>query len=240
MGYGPVELAGDLVSGGWDAIANITSGIGKGAESLISPFFPSPQKQTPTVSQIVEPMGATGQTFRPTDPENPSMVETQKMYAGDNFLSSQYAERFNAPAKVAESKELSASISKKDSDWLGGGLDWALAQSKKIATVADEFMKTWDLEPRKSISEGPKETGNSPGTVTHMQQDVDKRVGTIRATGSKLLEQVKGLFSIGFEGPTGDQPAHQTKTGAEYFPEPKTTLGIAVAVVIVALLLLRK
>lgn len=240
MGYGPVELAGDLVQGGWDAVANITSGIGKGAEALISPFFPSPQKQTPTVSQIVEPMGATGFTFRPTDPENMSMAETQKMYADDNYLGTQYAERFNAPAKVAESKQLSESVSKKDSDWIGETLDWALAQSKKIATVADEFTKTWDLESREPISEGPKEIGNSPGTVTHMQQDVDKRVGTIRATGSKLLEQVKGLFSIGYEGPTGDQPVHQTKGGTEYFPKPKATLGIAAAVGIIALLLLRK
>ncbi len=238
MGYGPIELAGDLVQGGWDAVANITSGIGKGAEALISPFFPSPQKQTPTVSQIVEPMGATGFTFRPTDPENPSMVETQGMYADRNFLGTQSAERFNAPAKVAESKKLSESVSKKDSDWISGGLDWALAQSKKIATVADEFMKTW--ESREPISEGPKETGNSPGTVTHMQQGIDKRIDIIRTIGSQLLEQVKGSFSVGYKGPTGDQPAHQTKTGTGYYPEPKATLGIAVAVCIIALLLLRK
>ena len=236
---GPIEMAGDLVSGGWGAIANITSGIGKGAEALISPFFPSPQKQAPTVSQIVAPMGATGQTFRPTDPENISMVETQKMYAEGNYIGTQYAERFNAPAKVAESKQLSASVSKKDSDWFGNTLDWALEQSKKIATVADQYMEVWDLSKREPISEGPKEVGNSPGTVTHLQKDIDKRVGTIKTTGSKLLAQFKGLFSVGYEGPTGDQPAHQTKTGTEFL-EPRTTIAFAAVAIIAAFLLLRK
>ena len=107
MGYGPIEFTSDVVSGGWNAIANITSGIGKGAEALISPFFPSPQKKTPTVSETVKSAGMVGQTFRPVDKENQSMVETSGMYLSDNFLSSQYAERFNAPTKVKESKALS-------------------------------------------------------------------------------------------------------------------------------------
>jgi len=236
MGYGPVELAGDLVSGGWNAVANITSGIGQGAEALISPFFPSPQKHTPTVSQIVAPMGATGLTYRPVDPENMSMVETQSMYADRNFLDTQYEERFNAPAKVAESKELSASVSKKDSDWIGEGLTWALDQTKKVRTVADEFMELWGVKKREPISEGPTEIGNSPGTVTHTQKDIDKRVDTIKGMGSGMLEQIKGLFSIGYPGPTGDQPVNEPTTGTVI--EPQAALVIA-AVAVVAYLLLR-
>lgn len=238
MGFGPVELAGGIVQGGWDAIANITSGIGKGAEALISPFFPTPQKKTPTVSQIVEPMGAAGETYRTTMLENQSMVETQKMYAHGNYIGTQYEERFNAPAKVAESKQLSASVSKKDSDWLGGGLDWALSQSKKIATVADEFMMTWDLKPREPISEGDKEIGNSPGTIVHLQKEIGKGVETVKKMGAGMWGQIKGLFGIGYSGPTGNQPVLGIKHEIE--PSGKTTIGIAIVVVIVALLLLRK
>ena len=235
MGYGPIEFTSDVVSGGWNAIANITSGIGKGAEALISPFFPSPQKKTPILSETVKSAGMVGQTFRPVAKENQSMVETSGMYLSDNFLSSQYAERFNAPAKVAESKALSASVSAKDSDWLGNSLTWALEQSKKISTIADSFIELWGLKPREPISEGAAEIGNSPGTVEHLQKDFYRQAETTKTWAKGFLDQVKGLFGIGYEGPAGGQPVQDVTH--EIGPFTRAEFG-TIAIVVIALLLL--
>ena len=220
-------------SGGWMSVQNIINSIGRGAEALVSPFFPTPQKKTPTVSQINEQAGNDGLTYRPVIKENQSMVETNQMYAQSNFLGTQYEERFNPPAKVRESKNLSASVSQTETDWISGSLDWALQQSKKVDTIVDYVIDKWHLKPREPISEGPSEIGNSPCVIANMQPSEGEtpaaETKVSRVTG--IIDQVKGLFNLAFGGPTGPQPVNEI--------DSKQSLGIA-AIIILALFLLVK
>ena len=242
MGSGPLEWAGDVVAGGWNAIGNITAGLGKGAEALISPFFPSPQKSGPTVSETVAAAGGAGDTFRRTAVENQSMVETNQ-WRDFNWVTSPYAANFAPTTKVEQSRRMDAMVSVQQTpfkpvetifDVIGAGVGTAT----KVRTVVDEFMEIWGLKPREPISEGPKEVGNSRGDVSNVGKQVSRAAETVSAWGSAIVKQVKGLFSLGFSGPEGGQPAFGIKHEIE--PSTKLTIYGAIALAVIAIILLRK
>jgi hypothetical protein len=74
------EFVGNLVGGSWNAVSNIVSGIGKGASSFVSGFFPTSQKTT-TISSITLPRENQGATFRPVKTDASSLF-TSGGYVG--------------------------------------------------------------------------------------------------------------------------------------------------------------
>lgn len=232
---------GQTVAGGWNALANITAGIGKGASTLVSGFFPTTQRET-VKSEIVAPAGAAGQTYRPTLPENIGMMQTWS-WSQKDWLGSPQEANFAIPAKIKEGTNLAASVSPGDEskgpvETFVDVLGKFTIGATQIRTAADEFMEAWGLKPREPISEGPKETGASAGIVQHLNDIREKTASVlpaIQAAGSAILDQVKGLFSLGYE-PTGSQPVFSIQHELE--PKTKITAGVIGAGIIIALLLL--
>lgn len=231
---------GQTVEGGWNALANITAGIGKGASTLVSGFFPTPQRET-IKSESIAAAGGGGQTYRTTLPENLSMGWTRN-FADQDWIGSPYQNQFAVPIKIKESKDLAAKVS---TEMQRGPVEtfvdvakWGTEQAVKITTAADEFMYAWGLKKREPISEGPKETGASRGTVQYLNDIRDKTAAVlpaVKAAGGAILDQVKGLFNLGYE-PTGGQPVFSIQH--ELDPKTKLTAGMIAAGIIIALLLL--
>lgn len=231
---------GQTVEGGWNAIANITAGIGKGASTLVSGFFPTPQREK-IKSESVASAGAAGTTYRQTRWENPSM-QLSWNFAQKDWIGSPQEAQFAIPAKVKESQQLAGKISAEPQrgplETFVDVMKYGTEQAIKITTVADEFMYAWGLKKREPISEGPKETGASRGTIQYLQDIRDRTaqvLPAIQAAGSAILDQVKGLFSLGYES-TGKQPVFSIQHELE--PKTKITVGVVAAGIIIALLLL--
>jgi len=232
---------GQTVEGGWNAIANITSGIGKGAGTLVSGFFPTSQREK-VAGGSPAPAEGSGLTYRPVLPENIGMHQTWSWSQKEWETPNPYQEQFAIPTKTKESQDLAAKVSAKPQQ---GAVETIVdvfgkftIGATKIRTAADQFMEAWGLKPREPISEGPKETGASAGVIQHLNDLRDKTaavVPTLKAAGSAILDQVKGLFNLAYE-PTGGQPVfgiqHEIGKGT------KITVGMAVAGIIIALLLL--
>lgn len=231
---------GQTVAGGWNAVANVAAGIGKGASSLVSGFFPTPQRDK-VKSEIVAPAGGSGQTYRPVLPENLGMMQTWSWSQQDWELPNPYQAQFAVPSKIQESQDLAAKVSTEIQrgpiETFTEFVKWGTEQAGTIRTAADEFMEAWGLIKREPISEGPKETGASAGIVQHLNDIRDKTAAilpALKAAGSAILDQVKGLFNLGYE-PTGGQPVFSIQH--ELDPKTKTTALIAVAAIIIALFL---
>ena len=228
-----------IIQGGWNAIENITAGIGQGASTFTGAFFPTPQREKIKSESVAAAEGA-GQTYRQTQWENPSMHLSWN-FAQKDWLDSPQEAQFAVPAKIKESQQLAAKVSAEPQR---GPLEtfvdiarWGTEQAAKITTVADEFMVAWGLKKREPISGGAKETGNSPGTIQYLQDIRDKTAAvlpTLKAAGSAILDQVKGLFNLGYES-TGSQPVFSIQHELE--PKTKITIGMAAAGIIIALLL---
>jgi len=230
---------GQTVQGGWSALANITSGIGKGASTLVSGFFPTPQRDKVKSESVLAAEGS-GLTYRPTLPENIGMMQTWSWSQRDWETPNPYQAQFAVPAKIKESQGLAAKVS---TEIPQGPIEtfvdvatWGTTQANKITTVADEFMIAWGLKKREPISEGPKETGASRGTIQYLNDIRDKTASVlpaVKSVGSAIVDQVKGLFSMAFE-PTGSQPVFSI----QHELEPKTKIaGIVVAGIIIAILI---
>lgn len=228
-----VQMAADLVSGGWDALSNVIASIGKGAETVIGSVFPA-QQRTTVKSETVEAAGGTGQTYRPTAPENPSMIETQK-WSSAGWWGSPYQEELSVGVKQAESERLAETMGPK-ADPVSETLEWALAQTRKVTTLYDQLSGLW--EPREVIKETPREGYPEGKDVQHLNETVEKGAEVIKAGVAAVrgvYDQVKGLFNLGFE--QGKQPAFSI----EHELEPTVKIGIGViAAVIILILLLRK
>ena len=229
-----VTMGADLAGGGWDAINNIVAGIGGGAESVWGAFFPAQQRET-VKSETVEAAGGTGQTYRPTIPENQSMIETAQWSAA-GWKGSPYQQELSVSAKQAESKQIAETIGP-PTDPFGQSLGWALEQTTGVVTLFDQIREIWD--PREVIEEVPREGYPEGKNVKHLNQTVDKGAKVLKAGSAwvgDVFEQVKGLFNLGFD-PTGEQPVFSIK----HELEPTTKIGIGViAGIIILILLLRK
>ncbi len=233
---------GAIAEGGWDAISNVASTIGSGAGSLISSFFPAAQREK-VVSQIVAPAGeGTGITYRPVWPDAPSIAQSE-FWADSGWVGSPYQNQYAIPTKIQESKELAAMVSPMKTDAIGGllsdlvgGLEWGTERATEIKTAADEFMYAWGFAKREPIKEGAKETGASRGAVQHLNDIRSagaKVMTTIKGYGSAFVEQVKGLFSLGFQDGKA-QPGFAIRHELE--PSGKTTAGLFIVIAIVAAL----
>jgi len=229
-----ITMGADLVSGGWNALNNIISGIGKGAESVWGAVFPAQQRET-VKSATVQAAGGTGQTYRPTIQENQSMIESET-WRSQGWFGSPYQQELSVSAKRAESKQVAETIGPKV-DTLGQSLDWALEQTRKVTTLFDQLSGIWD--PREVIEEKPREGYPEGQNVRHLNETVEKGADVIKA-GKEwvggVYDQIKGLFNLGFDQ-TGKQPVFSI----QHELEPTAKIGIGViAAVIILILLLRK
>jgi len=232
---------GETIQGGWNAVGNIISGIGTGIGDFTSSFFPQPQAKILT-SQITQPAGGTGQTYRPTIKENQSMLETMDM-AANNWLDSMYEAQF-APAATGYDTQ-TRTWTDNLADFFGGAKS-VLGQAREIRTLVDEVAYDWGLSDRRPISAGPQEVGNSPGNVIYQNRSEDDRAsvieigkGILSGVGSMLsgfADQVKGLFSLGYESPTGAQPVFSIKHEVE--PTAKLSTGLIIGAVALGAILL--
>jgi len=217
-------LGSDLVSGGWDAIDNILA---------YGTPFPAQQRET-VKSETVQAAGGSGQTFRPTAPENPSMLESQK-WSLAGWFGSPYQEELSVGFKSAESQQLAETMGPK-TDPVGEGLAWALDQTKKVTTLYDQLSGLW--QPREVITETPRAGAPEGKDVRHLNETIEKGAKIIKSGTAWLggvFDQVKGLFNLGFD--QGKQPAFSI----EHELEPTVKIGIGViAAAIILVLLLRK
>ncbi len=85
------EFIGDIVGGGWDAVSNVVTGIGKGVSDFGSGFFPQPQRDK-VVSEIVAPVNTRGISYRDITPDARSIQETAA-WAEKFWLDSPYVGR---------------------------------------------------------------------------------------------------------------------------------------------------
>jgi len=217
----------DLVSGGWDALDNIYASMGLDS-------FPA-QQRVKVKSETVEAAGGTGWTFRPTAPENPSMVESKK-WSLAGWLGSPYQEELSVGYKSAESQQLAEVMGPK-ADPFGESLEWALAQTRKVSTLYDELKGLWT--PRDVTKETPRAGYPEGRDVRHLNDTIQKGSEVIRAGVSwagGMIDQVKGLYNRAF-GQTGKQPVFSI----EHELEPGVKIGIGViAAAVILVLLLRK
>jgi len=195
------EFVGNVVQGGWDALGNVASTVGKGASYFVSDFFPAQQRSTMT-SELAAPAGGSGMTYRPVIQENRSMVETWD-FMSKGWIDTPYEQQFAVPIKVAESKALSDSISTmtQPDQKLSGLLSSVLGGIRQIKTVADEFIDLLGLKKHEPVSAGPTEIGNSPGVVVNTEpiREAGADVLTrIQLAGREMINQVKGLFGLGY------------------------------------------
>lgn len=242
------QFFGDVASGGWNALQNVANTVGQGASYVASGFFPSPQRKEPVVSEIVEPAGAGGLSFRPTAPDAPSVWETD-YYRDMLWRGSPYEANLAVGVKQTESKQLEQTMGsgKKTQPiigFLGDVVDRSrgfMSQASEIRTLADDFMQLWGIGGRAPIPEGRRETGNSRGAVRNTDPNatnIRNVVETIRGFTGEFLNQIKGLFNVGFGSPTGAQPAFAIRH--EVQPTPKLTAGLVVVAAVIIFLILRK
>lgn len=222
-------------SGGWNSLENIIAGASIGMSEIGSEFFPAPQRAEVTHLPI-EQMGGTGQTHRETSPEAQSMNDTFSYFMND-WVNTPYELQYATPAKVAESKQLSESVSvKKESafDWINQGLEWALGTTKKISTIANQ----WDIATGKKVistnTEGQSSGDAQPKTrnVSNVDTFIKRGADVIQNVGKaaeNIFGQVKGLFNLGFDGDS--QPVFSIQH--ELDPGTKLAIGSTGLILIV-------
>jgi len=186
---------------GWDSINNVINA--PPASILPSGFFPSPQYTT-IKSETTKAAGGTGQTFRLTAPENPSMIESN-YWSSLGWIGSPYEDDKAIPVKIAESKGLAASIEKRDP--IGESLDWALGVSKQVGTLYQQIKG--QFQPREVIVETPR-AGYPEGQDIMHTNDLSQRCADVVTVGKQLYAQVKGLFGLGYPA-TEKQPVPGVK-----------------------------
>ena len=226
-------MAPDLVAGGWAAISNVIWPSDQPVTG--SGFFPTAQRDT-IVSEITQPAGGTGQTYRQTSVDAPSIFESVKM-ALAGWIGTPYQDQYSVPAKVAESKQLAGLVETKPSGPIQGGLDQVLDITKGVKTLWDEIKNIFD-EPREVIKEEPRAGYPDGRDVQHYNESVDRGADVVQRIAvqtGQLIDQVKGLFSLGYPQ-TQPQPTGGV-TGE--LMQPAIPVGL-VAVALLVLLLVRK
>ena len=231
------QMAGDLVSGGWNALANITSGIGKGVSRIGSTFFPGQQRVEPIRSEITQ--GANYLSVPLTkSPDAWSIWETMGM-ADNQWVGSPYAEQLGPTVKALESLKLAESVSTTPSliDNIFTGLKDAASASRDIRTLADELISPWF--PRSETVYGRPQAGYPAGRneqhLNNLTQAGAEAWQVAKSSAGAILDQVKGLFNLGFP-----QQAGQAVFGIKHEVQPSKglSIGLIVAGVVIVLVIL--
>ena len=233
-----------VIQGGWNAIENITAGIGKGASAFTSEFFPTSQREK-VAGGGPAPAEGSGMTYRPVLPENLGMMQTWSWSQKDWLTPNPYQAQFAVPAKIKESQELAAKVSSPE-PWTKPWTDTAKKVWKGATGITEAINEQLpDILLAKlgqaiglqgtSVSDTKKTKENPEGLMQNLQNIIERGAETTRAFGTGILEQMKGLFNLAF-GQTGSQPVFGIQH--EIGKETKITIGMAAAGIIIAILLL--
>ncbi len=239
------EFVGNIVQGGWDAIGNVTGTIGRGASYVASGFFPTTQRTTPIVSATTKAAGGSGMTYRPTPPENQSMFESLA-WASQDWLNSPYEEQlargYNTPGRQALANIMSGGAPSKS--WGDNLVDFfkgtanILGQAGQVKTIVNDFMQDWGLVKRETVVSTPREgypAGQDEQHLNDIGQAGANVLTMIRGAGGAFLDQVKGLFNLGYPQ-NSSQPGFVLQH--EIQPSAKTTIGLAAAAGIIILVII--
>lgn len=203
-----LTMGTDLVSGAWNALDNVLNSLNVGLQS--SGFYPTPQRST-IKSESLQAMGGSGTTYRQTAPQNQSVLESIG-YALEGWLGSPYEAQYSKSAKTAESQSLAALVETKKPGPIEEGLDWALDTTKKIGTLWDQLSGLFGKK-REVIVEKPR-AGSPEGKNVQNVDDTGNRsadVDKVFAYAGQIIDQVKGLFGLGYPQTTS-QPAAGVQT----------------------------
>lgn len=205
-----IEAAGGLISGGWDAISNITSGIGKGISRIGSTFFPA-QQQARIESNTIQQANYASTPF----PKSQQAATVYELYAPPPSPN-QYQYYGDPTALVGPTQAPGQAPELNLWDRISKGVEWAGQQAGKIKGIADIFK--------------PPPAPTPPNTGA-------KVVQMAKAGANAILDQIKGLFNLGFPQ-QGPQPAfgitHQVT------PSPGLSTGLIVAGIILVIIVLTK
>lgn len=227
MGF--FQAAGGLIKGGFDAVGNVIGSVGKGAGYMVSGFFPSSQRKEPIVSEIVMPAEGSGRTYRPTDPDAPSLAEIAA-YAQANWLGSPYEDQLApGPGYTTRKSDVTTGIQTAADSILG--LSGTLSSAVSAAgDLVSQIRTQWGLSPR-TVQE------NTAGEkIVYLQDDRSGAPQTTPADGGLMqdfVNQLKGLFNIGF--PQQPQPSPTIAQPAAIISKPLITSQVIVLIVIAAL-----
>ena len=191
-----------------------------------SGFFPAAQRTT-IKSEMTQAAGGTGQTYRQTSTDAPSVWDSLAMSL-KGWFGTPYQDQYSVTAKQAESKELASLVEGNSTNTITGTLDWALAQSKKIGTLWDQIKKPTDQT--REVVEGTRTD------EAHYNDNQDRSADTFSKIGA-VLDQVKGLFNLGFPQ-DGSQPV--VTVGHEISATPTLAIGAGVIALIIIIAILVK
>lgn len=104
----------------------------------------------------------------------------------------------------------------------------------EFKTIADDFIDDWGLRPEKRVGAAVPGRPVAPAIYDYPSQwskeSLDRSIKDVRTTVSGLGKQIKGLFNLAYESPTGGQTAQR-------LPSPVDSLGVS-PLLILALLAL--
>ncbi len=232
------QMAGDLISGGWDALSNITTGIGKGVGRIGSTFFPSPQRIQPIKSEITQQGNYSTLPYTKTA-DAPSVWETFNMVQNE-WLGSPYQDQYSPAVKSAAAAQLEQLVSATGQpgviDNLFTGLKGLATTSREIRTLADELIAPWST--RETVYSKPQAgypEGRDEQHLNNLAQAAANVWETTKTSAQAMLDQVKGLFNVGFPQ-QGGQPVFGVTH--EIQPSKGLSAGLIIAGIVIVLVIL--
>lgn len=112
----------------------------------------------------------------------------------------------------------------------------AAEAAREFKTIADDFIDAWGLRPEKRIEAAVPGRPPAPAIYDYPSQwskeSLDRKIQDIRGTVSGLGTQIKGLFGLVYESPTGGQTA-----AAIPAPADRVTVSPLVLLAVVGLLI---
>ena len=111
--------------------------------------------------------------------------------------------------------------------------------SQQFRTVVDEIGEAWGVWERPVIEERPRAGYPAGQDVQHLNRPEDDRADVVtmaRGLFGGILEQVKGLFNLGFPQTSG-QPAFAIKHEVEPSQKTMIIVGVAVGAILLVILL---
>ena len=230
------EFIGDIVGGGWDAVSNVVTGIGKGVSDFGSGFFPQPQRDK-VVSEIVAPVNTGGISYRDITPDAKSISETAA-WAENFWLDSPYEAQYSPTFMRAEGSQLDQAVSMTQSktwadnlvDFFSGVKETAagvFSEAGKFKTVFDDFRDIFGASRRETVTGTPRAGYPEGRDETYYNQDQPGGADVVTAYGRAFFDQIKGLFSLGYKSPQGAQPASSIPTADGGLSAITIVIGIA-------------
>jgi hypothetical protein len=181
-----LEFVGNLVSGGWNALGNVVSGIGKGASSVVSSFFPASQKTT-TVSEIAMPRENQGLSYRPVQTDFPSLFSFSNVVSGGGMSSTAIT-----PTAAGQSTEPSFLSKLWNATPLAMGINavsnWLNPTPAQQVSQAATLANQWVSEPTTTQKVSP---------FDQMLQDVYNFGEEFATGGEKVLTLADRLLALG-------------------------------------------